>query len=108
MVQRFGVQRTDNRGQNTEDSGQMTEIGNRKSEGGMRKSEVGRKKSKFETCSSEKINQFYTLYLRSYTIQLMPCPYNLTSGICNLFSVTSDVLLYALCPLLYALFARNS
>jgi hypothetical protein len=31
----------------------------------------------------------------------------LISGIRNLFSVMSDVLLYALCPLLYALFARN-
>ena len=32
----------------------------------------------------------------------------LISDIHNLFSVMSDVLLYALCPLLYALFARNS
>ncbi len=32
---------------------------------------------------------------------------HLISGIRNLFSVMSDVLLYALCPLLYALFARN-
>jgi len=30
-------------------------------------------------------------------------PYNLIFGICNLFSVMSEVLLYALCPLLHAL-----
>jgi hypothetical protein len=37
----------------------------------------------------------------------VPCPYNLISGIRNLFSVMGDILLYAPCSLLYALFARN-
>jgi len=56
---------------------------------------------------SEKINRPYTLQLRTYTMHLMPCPYNLISGVCNLYSVMSDVLLYAPCPLLSALLSAT-
>jgi hypothetical protein len=110
-------QTPDYRGQMTDDRKQMKEIGIRKADPPLsdraglwrgEDGEVGRKKSEFEKWNSEKINQLYTLYLRPYALRLIPCPYNLISDIRNLISVMSDVLIYALCPMLYAPYARNS
>ena len=81
--------------QMTDSRGQRTEVRGHKKENRIRNVEFEKDQSPPNLLTS-------TLYYTPYALS-----YNLISGICNLFSVMSDVLLYALCHLLYAPFARN-